>query len=288
MNNEERKQIEQEILKHKASWDNRTDFIWAGDTVHFCGSLAIHSEAKFSASQLTSIGGNVYVHSEAKFSAPQLTSVGGGVYIYREAEFSAPQLTSIGGDAYVHSKAEFPQLTSVGGHLDVYREAEFSAPQLKNKGFIREMRNEEERYGFIKTDDRVIQFTSKRIRTIGGQKYLVYQTPFIGIKYVINKIGTEYWAHCNTVKQGLFDIRFKEVDRDMSQYEDLTLEDTLSYEDAIIMYRVITGACQAGTEQFLLTHKIKERDYTLKEIIELTEGQYGSETLKEFLKGERK
>ena len=53
---------------------------------------------------------------------------------------------------------------------------------------------------------------------------------------------------------------------------------------AIAMYRIITGACQAGTQQFLDTIKEFKDEYSVAEIIEITQGQYGSSTFAEFFK----
>jgi hypothetical protein len=50
------------------------------------------------------------------------------------------------------------------------------------------------------------------------------------------------------------------------------------------MYRIITGACAAGTQRFvdgLSKDEIKD-NYTVSEIIEMTKGQYGHETFKNF------
>jgi hypothetical protein len=57
----------------------------------------------------------------------------------------------------------------------------------------------------------------------------------------------------------------------------------VSKDDAIVMYRNITGACQQGTQMFIdrLGDTIKD-EYTIAEIIELTSGQYGSGTFREF------
>lgn len=52
------------------------------------------------------------------------------------------------------------------------------------------------------------------------------------------------------------------------------------------MYRTITGACAAGTKDFVenrLPEPHKER-YTIREVIDLTDGEYGSKKLKEFFK----
>ena len=102
--------------------------------------------------------------------------------------------------------------------------------------------------------------------------------------YVVEKDGV--YAHGATLKDAKESLIYKITDRDKSDYEDYTLDTEVTHEEAIKMYRVITGACEAGTRNFVenvLIKKKKKKKYTVKEIIKLTEGQYGNETLKEFM-----
>jgi hypothetical protein len=60
----------------------------------------------------------------------------------------------------------------------------------------------------------------------------------------------------------------------------------LSFEEAIAAYRTITGACSAGTRNFIenslpTPHKDK---YSIREIIELTTGEYGGKAFAKFFK----
>jgi hypothetical protein len=50
------------------------------------------------------------------------------------------------------------------------------------------------------------------------------------------------------------------------------------------MYRVITGACQQGTQSFLDSLREIKQEYTVREIIELTKGHYGSSVFSDFFK----
>lgn len=78
---------------------------------------------------------------------------------------------------------------------------------------------------------------------------------------------------------------YKKCDRDKSEYENLTLDSELSYNEAIECYRVITGACSAGVRQFcenILT--VKKDRYTVREIIDLTEDEYGNEEFRDFFR----
>lgn len=94
--------------------------------------------------------------------------------------------------------------------------------------------------------------------------------------------GTHY-AHCKTLREGIADLNFKAAkDRGAEQYRSLTIDSRVSAQDAITMYRIITGACRAGTEQFVGSlGKLKE-SYTVREIMEITDGQYNSDAFKKF------
>ena len=48
------------------------------------------------------------------------------------------------------------------------------------------------------------------------------------------------------------------------------------------MYRVITGACEAGIRNFVEGLSKKKKKYTVAEIIKETAGQYGNEEFKKF------
>lgn len=83
-------------------------------------------------------------------------------------------------------------------------------------------------------------------------------------------------AHGESVRDAMIDLRFKAEDRDKSYYEGMTAESELSYEDAAICYRVLTGACSFGVSDFLKNRLRVEKDkYSVREIIDLTRGEYG-------------
>ena len=52
------------------------------------------------------------------------------------------------------------------------------------------------------------------------------------------------------------------------------------------MYRVITGACEAGTRYFVENNKLPNK-LTVKQTIDLTQGQYGNEQFKMFFEEKR-
>lgn len=93
----------------------------------------------------------------------------------------------------------------------------------------------------------------------------------------------ENYVHCKTIMQGVADLNFKkQKERGASQYKDLTLDSIVSRQDAIVMYRIITGACSMGTQAFLDEQRELKEKYTVREIVEMTKGRYGHATFAAF------
>lgn len=123
----------------------------------------------------------------------------------------------------------------------------------------------------------------KRKRTNG--KYTYFQGKIPGRNVIFDG---KHYAHCKSFKEGVIDLNFKECkDRGADQYNNLTLDSTVTKEEAIMMYRIITGACRQGTEQFLSTIPKFKKSYTVRELIEITKGQYGAATFADFFERER-
>ena len=115
-----------------------------------------------------------------------------------------------------------------------------------------------------------------------GKIWRVHQLGESKQTYIVTD-GENHYAHGDTIDEARKDLVYKICDRDKSEYEHLTLSSELTYNEAIECYRVITGACSAGTRQFcenILT--VKKEKYTVREIAELTRGQYGHEKFLDF------
>lgn len=59
--------------------------------------------------------------------------------------------------------------------------------------------------------------------------------------------GDGQWSHGGTLQEARADLIYKINGRDTSAYKKLSLDDELTFEEAIAAYRTITGACSAGT-----------------------------------------
>ena len=190
--------------------------------------------------------------------------VGGKLYLYDTLITELPDNLIAGGGIYGMSDAPTPTLT---------KEAREKGQKIRN--FLQWKQGNKT---YIKADG--------VFSVVDNHRGNVWRTHRVGKQetlYVVTD-GEGHYAHGNTLKEAKDDLIYKINDRDTSIYENLSLDSELSFEEAIAMYRTITGACSAGTRYFIesrLPKPYKEK-YSLREIIELTDGEYGSEKLKKF------
>ena len=120
-----------------------------------------------------------------------------------------------------------------------------------------------------------------------SKKGNVYKVVKVGSKkesYLVTD-GNGKYAHGETIKEAKEDLIDKISDRGTSSYKGMTLDNELSFQQAIECYRVITGACSQGTRSFVESKIVTPKSsYTIAEIIKLTDGNYGNESFKNFFK----
>ena len=184
-----------------------------------------------------------------------------------------PDNLTVGGSLYLEGTGitALPDNLTVGGSLDLEGTGITDTRNVKRLEAGQYRKNE-----WLYTDGILTHI--KRKKKIGNYTYFVGKIPNRNVIF-----DGEYYAHCKDFKSGVADLTFKRMkNRGEEQFKDLTLESVVSKDTAIAMYRIITGACQAGTEQFLSSIKEFKAEYTVAEIIEITNGQYGSGTFKAF------
>lgn len=162
---------------------------------------------------------------------------------------------------------------TVGGYLDLrsgckYIGAEASIPSSLHWKW-------RDKY-YIKVDGIFQQVVSHR-----GNVYRVKNIGAKDVTYLVTD-GNGRWSHGKNLKEAREDLIYKISDRDTSKYKGLTLDSVLTKADAIQCYRVITGACAAGTRGFCKTLGKMKSKYSIREIIELTAGQYGHDAFANF------
>ena len=134
--------------------------------------------------------------------------------------------------------------------------------------------------GFFWADGILAKFISKK----QNKETTVYKVQILGqskISYCVEANGI--YSHGDTIKEAKDSLIYKISNRDTSIYESFTLDTVVTFEDAVKMYRAITGACEGGTRHFCENVlRDKRKKYTVKEVIELTKGQYNNEKLGQF------
>ena len=125
--------------------------------------------------------------------------------------------------------------------------------------------------------DGILTHVRKR-RMLGS--YTVYVGKIKGKNVVSDGV---HYAHCDNIRDGIADILFKTAsERGADQYKGMSLDTEMTVDEAVTMYRIITGACRQGSAEFVDGLKDKKERYTIRECIELTRGQYGAERFAAF------
>ena len=202
-------------------------------------------------------------------------------------EVSFPEGMTIGGNLWLDNnqlkEVSFPEGMTIGGGLWLDNNQLTSTPDTSHINRTAPDIFQWEWHGrkYIKADDIFQQLIERKgnvchVKSIGSDK----------ITYLVTD-GNGKWAHGDTIQEAKADLIYKISNRDKSKYEGWTMQTEISFEEAIEAYRVITGACSAGTRGFVervLPESEKRDRYTIAEVVELTKGQYGHETFKEFFR----
>ena len=251
------------------------------------GDLYLHNN------QLTSlpegfnptVGGDLYLYNNRLTSLPDgfNPTVGGNLYLYGNRLTSLPDgfNPTVGGDLYLSGN----QLTSlpegfnptVGGNLYLYGNRLTSLPEFKKlqPEFTFTWQNGK----YIKADGIFMEVVSRK-----GNVYKVRKINNQEVSYLITD-GKGKWSHGSTLKEAKNDLIYKISSRSKDEFNDLTLDSELSFEEAIEAYRLITGACSFGVRDFIENRLKEKKDkYRISEIIKLTKGEYGSGSFESFFK----
>ena len=193
-----------------------------------------------------------------------------------------------------------PDGLTVGGYLDLHGTGITTLPDgltvggsldLGDTGITEEERKKVRR---LRDGDYVegkYLYADSILTHVRGKRQMGGYTFYIGKIKGRNVVsdGTHY-AHCDKLRDGIADLMFKTAkDRGADQYKGLSLDTEMTVEEMVTMYRVITGACRQGSENFVQSQgdALKEK-YTIREALELTKGQFGAEAFQRFFEEENK
>ena len=236
------------------------------------GSLDLSDTQITSLPDGLTVGGWLDLSDTPITSLPDGLTVGGSLYLSGTQITSLPDGLTVGGSLYLSNTpiTSLPDSLKIGGKIVGFRDrkAILSLHKLHDGDYVP---------GKYLYADGILTHVKNR-RKSGAYTY--YLGKIKGRNVVSD--GT-YWAHCRTLREGVADLLYKHAaDRGAKQYRHLTLDSVLPFDEAVTMYRVITGACQAGTQQFIERLPELKEAYSVREMVELTRGQYGADKFAEF------
>jgi len=180
---------------------------------------------------------------------------------------------TVGGSLYLGGLTSIPEgfNPTVGGYLDLEG---LTSIHKKPKSII-----EWEGGKYIKVDRIFCEVIRKK-----GNVRVVKNLNSHDEYYVVSD-GNDNYAHGKTINEAKEDLLYKSTNKNISDYNDLTIESVLSFADAITCYRVITRACSFGVREYIENRlPKKKKQFSIKEIIELTKNEYGGDSFKNHFK----
>ena len=218
-------------------------------------------------------GGSLDLRGTGITALPDNLTVGGGLYLSGTGITALPDNLTVGGSLYLRGTGitSLPDNLTVGGWLDL------SGTGITDTGKVKKLHDGDYVEGRYLYSDGILTHVRKR-RKLGS--YTVYVGKIKGKNVVSDGV---HYAHCDSIRDGIADILFKTAsDRGADQYKGLSLDTEMTVDEAVTMYRIITGACRQGSAAFVDGLKDKKERYTIRECIELTRGQYGAERFASF------
>ena len=220
-------------------------------------------------------GGDLYLSGTQITALPDNLTVGGDLYLSGTQIAALPDNLTVGGwlDLSGTQITALPDNLTVGGGL--YLSGTQITAQEREK--VKQLHNGDYVAGRYLYADNILTHITKQ-KKVGEYTVFVGKIPHNNVVFD----GANY-AHCDKLRDGIADLLFKAAeDRGAEQYKGLSLDTEITVAEAVTMYRVITGACRAGSEAFVNSLGELKEKYTIREAIELTKGQYNAERFAEF------
>ena len=240
------------------------------------GSLSLGLVAKLIEGFNPIVGGYLSMDSVAKLVKGFNPTVGGNLWLDSVVEVIEGFNPTVGGSLYMNSVTEVIEgfNPTVGGCLrmnSVTDKDSISFTKI-NRDFI-DFKN-----GFVLCDGIFMEVDSHR-----GNVWVGHE---IGRKEKIFLVtdGNQKYAHGFTLKEAKEDLIFKVDGRRLDDFKRLTQESVLLMSEAVVAYRVITGACGFGVKDYIKNRLPKEKkEFSMAEVIELTKDEYGGKSFSAFI-----
>ena len=218
------------------------------------GSLYLSGTGITQLPENLTVGGSLDLSGTGITQLPENLTVGGFLDLRGTGITQLPENLTVGGYLYLRGTGitQLPENLTVGGSLGLRgtgitetnkinrtlsAEAKRKIAAKLNMVIVWEWSNRT----YIKIDGIISVVDSHH-----GNVWRVHQLGCKEQTFIVTN-GEHHYAHGDTIEEARKDLVYKICDRDKSEYEHLTLDSKLTYSEAIECYRVITGACSAGT-----------------------------------------
>jgi len=258
-------------------------------------SLYLNNVTKIPEGFNPTVGGNLYLNNVTEIPENFNPTVGWSLFLNNVTEIPENFNPTVGRDLHLNSLTKIPEGFNPTTGWSLFLNNVTKVPErfdpivggiifLKNE-IIRENKKPDPiltwQNGKYCSIDRI--FAEVVSRKIKDNIEILKLKKIYSEEYFFAVVKGNLSAHGKNLKSCLLDLRFKEEERDVSSYESLTLDSELSFEDMVICYRVITGACQFGVDKFIEKNLGTPKEkYKIREVIELTGGQYGGNVFSKF------
>ena len=245
----------------------------------------VYGELDISNTKITKLNDNLVVYEHLKFANTQIEElpegliIGNLLYLYKTKLYDYSNLHKVCSKILLY-KWKYEEIKDI-----LPKHSKDNLWVNSDKMIITFKPNYKGAYLFENESGKYIK-ADEIFGKIVEQRGNVYHIDIYGegdITYLVTD-GEGHWAHGGTLEEAKDDLLYKITDRNKREYKDLTLDSKLSFKEAIVCYRVITGACSFGTRDFIENRlgENKKEVYTISEIIDLTEGEYGNKEFRKF------
>jgi hypothetical protein len=264
----------------------KTENIFNGDLTTKAGEVYPYTEIN------GNLSASVYKTAEAFNAAfPSLEKVGGYLYLSSLTDAKGLKLPqSIGGSLDLRSLTDAKGLKlpqSIGGSLDLRSLTDAQQKEITTKTNDPDVRSRCRALLMSSFAAAGFSFADGILARIVSQRGPVTKVIICGkteVSYIVT--DGEAHSHGKTLEEARDGLLYKIGSRDKSEFQSWTLDKVVTKRDAIRAYRTITGACEGGVRAWMETRQTPE-SVSVKEIIKLTKGAYGSQEFAGFFKAEK-
>jgi hypothetical protein len=239
------------------------------------GTLCLNSLTSIPEGFNPTVGGSLYLNSLKSIPDTFNPTVGGSLCLHSLTFIPNTFNPTVGYDLWLDLLTLIPEgfNPTVGGWLHLPKGLKCNKTELPSNYLFSWQDGK-----YIKVDGIFTEVVKQK-----GNVYHVKKINDDKIFYLIT--DGERWSHGDTLKEAKEDLIYKVTNKTKDDYKHLNKTSILTFEEAVVCYRVITGACSFGVKDFVKNKLDKvEKEYSIETIIEKTFGCYGNENFKEYFK----